>query len=155
MAQETINALIPGVFALGGVFISGAGALIGYYLKLRHEIAREVRTEHFRRRLQIYERAYDLAAAVYQTGSPLPELEQIREINKGLILVGSPAVLRAFNQISDTSAEKLRARGVPEPEVAQKQTMVARSLFNAIRRDLYPHQARLRQEDIRFIEAKR
>lgn len=152
---ETLNAVIPGLFALAGVLISGIGALVGYYLKLRHDIAREVRIDHFRRRLEIYERAYDFAAAIYQTGSRVPDLEEARSINKGLILVGSADVLRAFNRISDTSSEKLKAQGMSEQRIREEQTRVARDLFNAIRTDLYPHQTRLRDEDIRFIEPKR
>ena len=141
--------------ALAGVALAGVLGLIGFYIKARLDLERDVRTKHFEERLDVYRKVYDFTWSFYQTGSAPPTVEQVREINKGLVLVGSPGVLRAFHGISEASAEKLKKAGLTEDQVRAKQAEVARTIFIAIRRDLYPHQKELRREDIRFIEPKR
>jgi hypothetical protein len=149
------DALLTGSFALAGVVVSGVLALVGYSLKTRHELRKDLQIRHFERRLELYDRVARLAAPMYQTNSRQPTLEEVPEINKDLILLGSPEVISAFNRVVDVSADKLHHVGMTEDQVRTLQTTVARDLFNAIRVDLYPGQRPLPPESIRFIEPKK
>jgi hypothetical protein len=154
MSAESFSAWLPGAFALGGAVVTGGLALAGFWLKARQDLRSAFLTRHFERKLQVYEQAFDCAAAIYQTASKTPDLEDIRRINRDLILVGSPKVLRSWSRIGDTSAEKLRRAGLDEEHIRDAQTKVAKEFFSAVREDLYPGLPRLRAEDIRFIEPK-
>ncbi len=153
--MEFINEIVPPLAALLGVLVAGLLALVGYYLKSRMEHSKEVRARHFEQRFAIYQKAHKFAFDSYQTGSKQYDIEEIREINRELLIVGAPEVVRAFNLIADTSADKLRAQGMSSQGIRQQQSRLAKNLVNAIRTDLYPHQEALELQDMRFIERKK
>ena len=140
--------------ALAGVLLTGVLAIAGYWAKARVDVGREFRLKHFELRRNAYAKAWDLAANMYEMGSQQLGIDEIRKTNRDLILAGAPKVVRAFNGIADTSSEKLHATGLSENQILEKQTEVAKTLFIAIRQDLYPHQRKLKTEDIRFIRPK-
>jgi len=154
MLTENLAALLAGGFALAGVAISGALAILGFGVKARHDFRSSLQTRHFERRLSAYERTFDCAFAIFLTGSKVPSVEDMRSINRDLILTASPEVLRAWNRIGDCSSEKLRAFGKTETAILAEQTAVARGIAKAIRQDLFPGQVALADADIRFIEPK-
>jgi hypothetical protein len=98
-------ALLCGGFALGGALVSGILALRGYRLKIRHELEKQFLAKHFERLLQVYGKAFEIAPTQYQTGSRVPSLEEVRTINKDLILVASPEVIGAFNREGKTGSD--------------------------------------------------
>jgi len=149
-----ISALITGILILIGVLITGFIGLIGYYIKTRQEITKENLSRHFDHRLKAYQEAFDFASNFYQSGKQ-EETEKVQQINKDLILVASPEVYRAFNNIFDTSSDKLIKNDFNEDQIKEIQTNSAKSFFIAIRKDLYPDQEDLKPEEIRFIAPKR
>ena len=146
---------ITGLFTLGGVLLTGALALVGYKFRIKHELEKELLANHFEHRLKTYKKLCEFVSSVYQSGSPESGINDVREINRNLYLIGSPDVVRAFNRIFDTSSEKLRTKGMSSDEVKKIQTTVYKDILIAVRMDLYPHQEKLDHKDIRVLEPKK
>ena len=147
--------IVTGIFALGGVLITGGLALWGYRIKTRAEVDAKLRTEHFERRLKLYSDILEMASDFYDTaGAVQPRLNDVRRFRRELALVGSPKVIAQFNAIFDHSADVLRSRGTSEAEIRRMQTETFKSLVNAIRTDLYPGQKPLDADQIRFASLK-
>src|ERR1700733_9168877 len=144
-------ALLTGCFALAGVIVSATFAVVGFRIKAGHDLRLSIQTRHFERRLSAYERAFDCAFAFFLTGSKVPSVEEIRAINRELLLTASPEVVRAWNRIGEASSEKLIAACMTHEQILAAQTAVARNIAKAIRQDLFPGQRPLDDADIRFI----
>ena len=84
----------------------------------------------------------------------IPSIDEFREIQRDLLFVSSPEVMAAFKEVFTTSHEKLLARGMTVQQSRDRRSDVARTLYNAMRSDLFPGQKPLPSELIGFLEPK-
>jgi hypothetical protein len=154
MKPEVITALLVGFFALGGAFGTSLFNLLGNQSKAKHELDRELRSKHFDRKFDAYQRLAEICEPFFLTGCSMPSVNDVRAMYRELLFVASSDVIASFNVIGDTSPEKLAALGLTSDQVKARRTEVAQQFYNAMRADLFPGQSPLAPHQIRFLEPK-
>jgi hypothetical protein len=143
---------VGGAFALGGVIITKIFDLLGNRSKAKHDLDRELRTTHFAKKLEIYQKLAAAFEPFFVTGPEMPSVDLVREIYRELLFVGSP--VRAVLAVFAASHEKLIARGMTGDQSREYRSGIARNLYNVMRSDLFPGQKELPSELIGFLEPK-
>jgi hypothetical protein len=153
MATST-ELLTGGFFALGGVLLTKIFDLLGNSSKAKHDLKRELRAKHFDKKLDVYRKLAVAFEPMFVTGPAIPSIDEFREIQRDLLFVSSPEVMAAFKEVFATSHEILLARGMTVQQSRDRRSDVARTLYKAMRSDLFPDQKPLPSELIGFLEPK-
>jgi hypothetical protein len=112
MATST-ELLTGGFFALGGVLLTKVFDLLGNSSKAKHDLRRELRAKHFEKKLGVYRKLAVALEPMVVSGSTMPSVAELREIQRELLQVHSPSRSDRHNASGAARAIKTRCAQAP------------------------------------------